>query len=109
MARARDILADARTHSHHDWKVFLEGVLLERRAGNRDQAVRERLCAVFRVPSQFSSPALSSLLSLSLSLSLSLLSVDVIFRRSSSWERRFRCTSEQGGCGRCVDVHGPAR
>ena len=38
--RAREVLADARLLAPYDWKVCLEGVLLERRVGRRNAAVR---------------------------------------------------------------------
>lgn len=42
---ARSVLAAAREQLGHQWKVFLESVLLERRAGNRGAAVRTSLAA----------------------------------------------------------------
>jgi tetratricopeptide (TPR) repeat protein len=39
--KARSILAKARAVCKHEWKVFLESVLLEMRAGSIDNAMRE--------------------------------------------------------------------
>ncbi len=41
ISRARELLREARAHSKQDWKVFLESVLLERRVGCREAAVRD--------------------------------------------------------------------
>ena len=40
---ARAILTEARVKARGDWKVFLEGVLFERRNGKREDAVRDCL------------------------------------------------------------------
>ena len=47
--RAREMLALSRQTLGHQWKVFLESVLLERRAGNRRAAVRCMVCLFFFV------------------------------------------------------------
>eukprot|EP00339_Tiarina_fusa_P000679 CAMPEP_0116999280 /NCGR_PEP_ID=MMETSP0472-20121206/2044_1 /TAXON_ID=693140 ORGANISM="Tiarina fusus, Strain LIS" /NCGR_SAMPLE_ID=MMETSP0472 /ASSEMBLY_ACC=CAM_ASM_000603 /LENGTH=915 /DNA_ID=CAMNT_0004698659 /DNA_START=98 /DNA_END=2845 /DNA_ORIENTATION=- len=39
--KAREILAKAKKYTKHEWKVFLESVLLEMRANNLDRAVEE--------------------------------------------------------------------
>merc|ERR1712137_33961 len=41
MDKAREILAKAKKYTKHEWKVFLESVLLEMRANNLDRAIQE--------------------------------------------------------------------
>ncbi len=41
IVEARRILTEARIKARSDWKVFLEGVLFERRNGKREDAVRD--------------------------------------------------------------------
>mmetsp|Transcript_17759 Transcript_17759/g.21649 ORF Transcript_17759/g.21649 Transcript_17759/m.21649 type:complete len:664 (+) Transcript_17759:85-2076(+) len=44
--KAREILAKARKETKHEWKVFLESVMLEVRCGNRDGALKEAKSAL---------------------------------------------------------------
>eukprot|EP00667_Euglena_gracilis_P000456 EG_transcript_456 len=46
LAKARAILQRAHKETKHEWKVFLESILLELRAGNVDGAIRESLAAL---------------------------------------------------------------